>query len=180
MMKSSRAAYDCALLKNRACKNSAISKLEPIDRPCRQEPRLDGLPFATGRAASAKAPCAAKPAAAALPDFPTPPDYSLRDLLNRQKGSLQSIKCLWQELMRVDFEGETEFKVPVVFVGGRHDQHVSSPLAYAYLNALRPRSNFIGLKNPVAFPNGANRRNFMKLWLLSSLQRTRRIENLKK
>jgi pimeloyl-ACP methyl ester carboxylesterase len=165
MMKSSRAAYDYALRKNRDNKNyKALSKLESIDCSYRQESWLDDLLFVTGQVVKHKGSLYGKTNCNRfIFDFLTSPDYSLRDLLNRQKGSLQSLKCLWQELMSVDFEDETEFKVPVVFVGGRYDQHVSSSLAHAYFERVKTAKQFHWFEKSCRFPQWSESQKFYEV-----------------
>lgn len=63
--------------------------------------------------------------------------YNLRSLLNRIKGSDQSIMYLWKELMKTNFEATLDFQVPVVFMEGRHDHHVSSELVESYFASIR-------------------------------------------
>lgn len=48
-------------------------------------------------------------------DFIFSSTYTWRDLINREKGSLQSIQYLWQELMTIDFSNETDFDIPIIF-----------------------------------------------------------------
>jgi hypothetical protein len=47
--------------------------------------------------------------------FLTSKDYSVRNLINRQKGAAQSLRYLWPKLMQVNFEETTSFKVPNFF-----------------------------------------------------------------
>lgn len=78
--------------------------------------------------------------------------YSPFDLINRQKGSLQSIEFLWQELMKIDFEKNTHYDVPVLFVEGRYDMHVSSVLAKEYYDSICSPKEFIWFEKSCHFP----------------------------
>ena len=64
------------------------------------------------------------------------------DLYNRQKGSLQSIEYLWQELMDINFENQRSFKILVIFIEGRYDNHVSSALAKKYFDTIESEKEF--------------------------------------
>jgi pimeloyl-ACP methyl ester carboxylesterase len=165
MIKSSRAAYDYAMQKNRESKNDkTISKLESIDCSYRGESWLNDLLFVTGQVVKHKGSLYGKTNYNRfIFDFLTSPDYSLRDLLNRQKGSLQSIKYLWQELMTTNFEEETEFKVPVVFVEGRHDHHVCSSLAYEYFESIKSAKQFHWFEKSCHFPQWSEPQKFYEV-----------------
>ena len=93
-------------------------------------------------------------------DFLFSPDYTLKELINRQKGSLQSIKYLWHELMGVDFENITEFEVPVVFVQGRGDYQVSSALVDDYFQTIKSAKQFFWFENSCHFPQWSESERF--------------------
>lgn len=79
-------------------------------------------------------------------------EYNLKDLLNREKGSLQSIQFLWPELMGVTFWDTKRYDVPVVFIEGRHDHHVSATLAKAYHDTIESSKRFYLLEQSCHFP----------------------------
>lgn len=89
--------------------------------------------------------------------------YSLLDLIRRQKGSVQSIRRLWPELMTVDFEGQTEFEVPVVFVEGAQDKHVSSDLAKAYFDTIQTEKRWVCFEKACHFPHWSQADQFNSL-----------------
>ena len=68
--------------------------------------------------------------------FLTSGRYSIRELLNRQKGSMQSVTYLWHELMDTDFTDTHHFEVPVTFCEGRQDHHVSSTVAHDWYETI--------------------------------------------
>jgi pimeloyl-ACP methyl ester carboxylesterase len=165
MAKSSQAAYDYALRKNRDSNNNkAIAKLESIDCSYKQESWLSNLLFVTGQVVKHKGSLYGKTNYNRFVfDFLASPDYSLKDLLNRQKGSLQSIKYLWQELMGVNFEPVKEFKVPVAFVEGRHDYHVSSIIAYEYFESVKTKKQFHWFDKSCHFPQWSEPEKFYEV-----------------
>ena len=154
MKKTSRTAYEYAVQKNIESKNSRkITRLEAIDCSYRQESWLDDLLFVTGQVVKHGGSLYGKTSYNRfILDFMLSRDYGVKDLLNRRKGSLQSIRHLWQELMQVNFEGGTEFAVPVVFVEGRHDYHVSSTIAYEYFESIKTEKQFYWFEKSCHFP----------------------------
>lgn len=89
--------------------------------------------------------------------------YTIEDLINRQKGSLQSIRFLWQELMLTDFEGITQFDCPVIFAEGRHDKHVSSDLVEDYYNKLHSKKQLVWFEYSCHFPHWSENQKFNQL-----------------
>lgn len=89
--------------------------------------------------------------------------YSPLDLLRRQRGALQSIRFLWQELMQVDFTGCIRYDVPVLFAEGRHDNHVSSILAHAYYETIETEKQFIWFEKSCHFPQWSEAEKFHQL-----------------
>lgn len=85
-------------------------------------------------------------------DFIFSSKYTFKDLIHREKGSLQSIQYLWQELMEVDFSEYKSFDVPVTFLEGRHDRHVSSSLVEDYYHTIKTPKNLIWFENSSHFP----------------------------
>lgn len=96
-------------------------------------------------------------------DFIFSQEYSIVDLINRQKGSLQSIQRLWAELMTVDFESVTKIPVPITFVEGRHDYHVSSVLAKEYFDTITTPKNFYWFENSCHFPQWTESEKFTQV-----------------
>lgn len=79
-------------------------------------------------------------------------DYSFKDLIKRQKGAIQSIKFLWPELMTINFEGVTDFRVPVIFIAGRHDYHSSSKVVEDFYNSIDSEKQLFWFENSAHFP----------------------------
>lgn len=162
MKKSSKIAYEFVLQKNEKHKNDKIvRKLESIDYTYSQLSWLDDLLFVTGQVVKHKGSLYGKTNYNRFVlDFLLSKDYSLKDLINRQKGSLQSIQYLWQELMDINFEDIKDFQVPVIFVEGRHDYHVSSELVFLYYNTINSQKQFIWFEHSCHFPQWSESEKF--------------------
>ena len=95
--------------------------------------------------------------------------YHFRNLINRIKGSDQSILYFWQELMETNFEEDTEFQVPVIFIEGRYDYHVSSELAKDYYDKIKTDKQLYWFEQSGHFPHWeeAERFNHIMINLLS-------------
>ena len=165
MKKSSQIAYTFALQKNVESKNNkVIAKLKSIDCSYKQESWLDDLLFVTKQVIKHGGSLYGKTNFNRFVfDFLFSPDYSLKELINRQKGSMQSIKRLWQELMDVDFEQITEFEVPVIFVQGRGDYQVSSVLANEYFQSIKSEKQFFWFENSCHFPQWSDPERFYEV-----------------
>lgn len=98
-------------------------------------------------------------------DFIFSADYSIKDLLNREKGSLQSIKRLWTELMGVSFFGNTELNVPIVFIEGRYDHHVSANLVKEFYETVTSPKQFYWLEKSCHFPQWSEPDKFNEIVL---------------
>lgn len=85
-------------------------------------------------------------------DFLFSKEYGWKDLFNREKGALQSIRRLWPELMEVSFEGTTSFAVPIVLIEGTYDFHVSSQLAKEYFDTITSEKAFYFFEHSCHFP----------------------------
>ncbi|WP_300781101.1 alpha/beta fold hydrolase [Enhydrobacter sp.] len=77
------------------------------------------------------------------------PEAGIGDLYRLWRGIEFSQRALWPSFARLDLtETVPALDVPVTFVLGRFDQRTSSPLAVAYLEALRaPSKRLIWLEN---------------------------------
>jgi len=162
---SSQIAYDFAIQKNVEIKNNKIiAKLQSIDCSYKQESWLNDLLFVTGQVVKHIGSLYGKTNYNRfILDFLFSPDYSLKDLINRQRGSVQSIKHLWQELMDINFEDITEFEVPVIFVQGRGDYHVSSVLVNEYFQSIKSEKQFFWFENACHFPHWSEPKRFYKV-----------------
>lgn len=79
-------------------------------------------------------------------------NYSIMDCRHRIKGSDQSIDKLWQEVAQIDFTGITKFDVPVIFIEGEDDYHVSSKVAYNFYEKIETPKKYICIKDAAHFP----------------------------
>jgi pimeloyl-ACP methyl ester carboxylesterase len=96
-------------------------------------------------------------------DFIRSKDYTLQDLLCRGKGARQSIQHLWPELMGVSFENTTAFEMPVAFVEGRQDYHVSSQLVEEYYAAITTPKQLYWFERSAHFPQWSEADRFNQI-----------------
>lgn len=162
MKKSSRLAYEYVLKK---CLEEGNAKkenrLKRIDYTYSSENWLSDLLFVTRQVVKYKGSLYGHTNYNTfVRDFIFSREYTFRDLINRQKGSIQSIKRLWPELMTVNFESVKEIYVPVVFIQGRHDYHVSSSLAKEYFDTIVTPKQFYWFENSCHFPQWSEAEKF--------------------
>lgn len=167
MKKSSQMAYDFALTKNITVKNQKnVARLKAITPTYENDAWLDDLLFVTKQVVKHKSSLYGKTNYNGFVwDFITSDKYSLKDLLNREKGSLQSIQRLWQELMTVNFEDVKSFDVPVIFIEGRFDEHVSSKLAEDYWSTIETEKEFYWFEQSCHFPQWSEAEKFSGILL---------------
>lgn len=91
--------------------------------------------------------------------------YSVLDLYRRQKGSLQSIRHLWPQLMQTDFTSHVNFSVPVIFIEGRHDKHVSSDLVKDYFDTIETEKQLFWFEKSCHFPQWSEHERFNHLMI---------------
>lgn len=89
--------------------------------------------------------------------------YSFPGLIRRQKGGMQPIRRLWTELMQTDLKPCTRFGAPVIFVEGRHNQHVSAALARRYFETIETEKQFFWFEQSCHFPQWSERERFNQL-----------------
>lgn len=89
--------------------------------------------------------------------------YRLKDILSRQKGAKQSILLLWPELMFENFENDTRFYVPILFIQGRHDIHVDSNIVYQYSKTIESDVDFVWFEESSHFPQWEESKKFNQL-----------------
>lgn len=82
------------------------------------------------------------------------PEYSLKDIVNRIRGSKQSIKAFWPELMKVNFsKTATRIEVPVYFFQGTFDYNTPSALLVKYFEIIdAPKNELIWFSKSAHFP----------------------------
>jgi proline iminopeptidase len=75
---------------------------------------------------------------------PLSPDYSDDELAARDKAQGFSLQALWTELSAVDLRKDSTFKLPVVFIQGRHDTGTSAILLGRYFATVKaPKKKLI-------------------------------------
>ena len=86
--------------------------------------------------------------------FLSSPEYSLMDIINRVRGSKQSLKMLWLKLLKVNlFETATQFDIPIYFIEGRHDYNAPFSIANQYYESIKaPTKELIWFENSAHFP----------------------------
>lgn len=161
MRKSSKAAYAYALA--HADKKS-LEKLKGIDCSYQGDSWLSDLLFVTRQVVKHKGSLYGRTNYNDLVrPFLFSRYYTLPDLIRRQKGSLQAIQYLWQEVMQTDFEAKTQYGTPIVFIEGRYDSHVSSALAKEYFDRLETKKQFYWFEKSCHFPQWSENERFNKL-----------------
>jgi len=91
--------------------------------------------------------------------------YDLNELLKRQNGIKQSYEALWHELMLINFEKRVNFKVPVAFIEGINDFHVSSHLAVKYFDSIETRKKLFLFNKSAHYPHWSEPNNFLRVCL---------------
>lgn len=100
-----------------------------------------------------------------IKDFIFSSSYRLKDLINRQKGSLQSIQALWPELMSVSFKDIHELQVKIVLIEGKHDHHVDSGLAVDFYNQLTSLKQLYLFEKSCHFPQWSDAEQFNQIMI---------------
>lgn len=82
------------------------------------------------------------------------PEYTFVDIVNRVRGSKQSIKFLWTELMKVNFlKTVNKIEIPVFFFQGKHDYNTPSASLVKYFERLdAPQKELIWFDESAHFP----------------------------
>lgn len=158
MRKSSQAAYEFALLH---AEGKALDRLKNIDCTYQSDNWLKDLLFVTGQVVKYKGSLYGRTNYNDLiKPFLFSSYYTISDIIRRQKGSLQSIIFLWQELMEIDFEKQVEYDVPIVFIEGRFDAHVSSDIAKEYYESINSDKEFYWFERSCHFPQWSEKERF--------------------
>ena len=161
MKKSSKIAYDFAL---EHADQKSLERLRGIDCSYRADNWLNDLLFVTRQVVKHKGSLYGRTNYNDLVrPFLFSRYYSLPDLIRRQKGSLQAIQCLWQEVMQTDFEPQTQYGAPIIFIEGRYDYHVPSALAKEYFDRIETEKQFYWFEKSCHFPQWSESERFNKL-----------------
>lgn len=165
MEKSCKIAYEYAIKKSLEAKNKKeLEKLKGIDYTYKAQSWIDDLLYVTGKVVKYKGSFYGKKNYnIMIKDFILSREYSIRDLIKRQKGSYQAIKYIWPELMGINFEGIHKFDVPVVFIEGRYDYHVSSNLVKEYFDTIESEKQFYWFENSCHFPQWCEPQKFTEV-----------------
>lgn len=86
--------------------------------------------------------------------------YSITDKINRIKGANQSIHCFWKELMNVNFENVNEFSIPIYFIEGANDYHVSAEIVNDFSKKIKSPTTIIWFENSGHFPQWEEPKKF--------------------
>lgn len=94
--------------------------------------------------------------------FLSSPEYSLMDIINRIRGSKQSLKMLWLKLYEVNlFETTTQFEIPIYFIEGRYDYNAPSSIVSKYYESIKaPSKELIWFENSAHFPQWEEPKKF--------------------
>lgn len=161
MRKSCQEAYDFAC---RHADQKAWKRLQKIDCTYTADSWLKDLLFVTGQVVKHKGSLYGQTNYQKLiTPFLGSKYYTIPDLIRRQKGSLQAIQYLWQELMQVNFEGQTRYQVPIILIEGRYDSHVSSALAKQYFDTIETKKMFYWFEESCHFPQWSENERFHKV-----------------
>lgn len=165
MMKSSACALEYAIQKNIENKNQkVVNRLKTVDCRYTGDGWIDDLLFVTKQVVKYGGSLYGKKNYNTfIIEFLISREYTLADLIKRQKGSYQSIQFLWQELMKVNFEENTNFDVPVTFIEGKYDAHVSSELAAGYYKTITTPKNLYLFEQSAHFPQWSEAEKFNKI-----------------
>jgi pimeloyl-ACP methyl ester carboxylesterase len=164
MKKSSEIAYIFALEKNIENGNMKIvEKIKKIDYTYSGNDWLDELLFVTGEVVKNKGSLYGETNwNRFILDFLFSKDYSIGDLIKRQKGSLQAIKYFWQELMEIDFEEVKRYRIPIMFIEGKYDKQVSSKIVEEYYDSIETEKRLIIFEKSCHFPQWSENERFNK------------------
>lgn len=161
MRKSCQEAYDFAC---RHAGKKEWKRLQKIDCTYTADSWLKDLLFVTGQVVKHKGSLYGQTNYQKLiTPFLGSKYYTISDLIRRQKGSQQAIQYLWQELMQVNFEGQTRYQVPIILIEGRHDSHVSSALAKKYFDTIETKKKFYWFEESCHFPQWSENERFHKV-----------------
>lgn len=76
------------------------------------------------------------------------------DIINRIRGSKQSLEKLWLKLLEVDlFKTTTQFEIPIYFIEGRYDYNAPVSLARQFYDCIKaPKKELIWFEKSAHFP----------------------------
>lgn len=81
------------------------------------------------------------------------PEYSETERTSRDQGSAFSLKTVWPQMAKVNFDGVKRLDVPVIQLLGRHDYRTPAPITEKWMGHLRaPRKTIIWFENSAHLP----------------------------
>ena len=91
--------------------------------------------------------------------------YTLAEKINFARGSLFSLKHLWDETTGDNlYETSTTFEVPVYIIHGKHDYTTSYTLAREYFEIIKaPKKSFFTFENSAHSPNFEDPEKFTQI-----------------
>jgi proline iminopeptidase len=90
------------------------------------------------------------------------PDYSDADAPRIFDGNEFSERYLLADALNLDLSGETEFKVPLIMLAGRHDRTVSSEVAHEWFQRVKaPEKHFVWFENSAHEPESEEPGKFL-------------------
>ncbi len=158
MKKSCRIAYEYAW---EHANRKERSRLETVDCTYTGEDWFEQLLYVSGLVVKYKGSLYGQSSYAKLAiPFLFGGGCNILDLVRHRKGRVQSVKRLWQELMKVDFEGVTVYDVPLIFVEGRHDYLASSDLLRDYYRRICSSKQLVWFERSCHFPQWSESAKF--------------------
>lgn len=154
MQAVTKCAYDFVLQKNIEIDNQEnIKRIKNIDTSYTSDNWFDNLMFITQEVVKHKGSWYGRNNYNNMIwDFIKSSEYSFYDIYKRQKGCIQAIQTFWPELMKVNFEDNIYFQVPVIFIEGKHDYHASSKNIEEYYNRIKTQKHLYLFDNSAHFP----------------------------
>ena len=167
MKKTTQLSYEFALEKNAAKnKTKVLNKIKNIDCSYKSRSWFNDLIFITRQVVKNGGSMYNKKSYSEYAwCFITSREYSFKNLIERQKGSKQSILFLWQELMDVNFESIKKYNAPVIFIEGRYDYHSSSKIVESYYNSLESDKKFFWFEKSAHFPQWSEAKRYNKIMI---------------
>lgn len=151
MQENARISYEFALMKS--TDKNIIEKLKKTDWTCTRDNWYEDLMLITRQVIKYKGSLYhSDNYNKFILVFLKSKEYSIPDLVKRTLGSAQSIKLLWRELLKFNAEDILSYKVPVIFMEGRHDYHASSNVVGSYYEKLYSDKALVWFEQSAHFP----------------------------
>ena len=148
--------------------NSAIKKLKKFDKNVHDFSKLDYI-MSTRSQLMNKYNLGTKHVSIytfrVLKDFLFFKGYTFSEKINFSKGSLFSLKHLWEKIVRDNLlETSKIFRVPIYIIHGKYDYHTSYTVACEYFDIIKaPKKAFYTFENSAHFPNMEEGEKFVEI-----------------